>query len=228
MLEEYNAKNIEYNGKKLTEYEALQEQRYIERNIRRWKREESAMKAAELPSAEASAKIGIWSGRQKDSLKQTGLKRQRDRESVSKNSYIPLKNRDIIKLNKESEIAISKMEFSALADYTGKLSNRAVRRWYLHQDSLIPERIDRRNSLEEQAKQAFEMRNINRSHARDLMRDKELRKKLDINDPNKSFEELIENKMTRKGMSRREAVKDILKTATKTRKSVNRKFGLED
>lgn len=84
LLDSYNEKKYEYNGKSLTEYEASQIQRKIERNIRRWKREEAAMKAAELPSAEASAKIGIWSGRQKDFLKQTGLKADGTRTIVGK------------------------------------------------------------------------------------------------------------------------------------------------
>lgn len=74
MLREYNAKDIEYNGQRMTEYEALQEQRNIERHIRRWKREETAMKAAGLDTGEASAKVREWNGRYKDFLEQTGLK----------------------------------------------------------------------------------------------------------------------------------------------------------
>lgn len=74
MLEEYNAKNIEYDGKKLTEYEALQEQRYIERNIRRWKREEAAMSAAGLDASEATAKVREWNRKHRYFLEQTGLK----------------------------------------------------------------------------------------------------------------------------------------------------------
>lgn len=83
-LEEYNAKNIEYNGKKLTEYEALQEQRYIERNIRRWKREEAAMSAAGLDASEATAKVREWNRKHKDFLEQTGLKADGTRTVVGK------------------------------------------------------------------------------------------------------------------------------------------------
>lgn len=36
-LDEMNAKKYTYNGEKLSEYEASQKQRAIERNIRRWK-----------------------------------------------------------------------------------------------------------------------------------------------------------------------------------------------
>ena len=73
-----------------------------------------------------------------------------------------------------------------------------------------------------------ELRNKFRTQARELMADQEKRKQLDITDPNKSFEELILDKMKRKNLSREEAIADILRTATKTRKSVNKKLGLED
>jgi len=74
LLEEYEAKNFEYNGKKMTEYEALQEQRKLERQIRRWKREQNALQAAGLDIGEAAAKVREWNGRHKDFLEQTGLK----------------------------------------------------------------------------------------------------------------------------------------------------------
>jgi hypothetical protein len=82
-LKDMNAKKYEYNGKKLTEYEATQIQRYIERNIRRWKREFKAMEAAGQPTDEAAAKIRSWQERQKDFIRQTGLKRQYDRENIA-------------------------------------------------------------------------------------------------------------------------------------------------
>lgn len=78
-MREYNAKDIEYNGQRMTEYEALQEQRNIERHIRRWKREETAMKAAGLETGEASAKIKSWQEKEKDFLRQTGLKKDGSR-----------------------------------------------------------------------------------------------------------------------------------------------------
>lgn len=76
------AKDYEYNNEKMTEYEATQKQRTIERNIRRWKREYKGMEAAGLPTDEAAAKISQWQNIQKDFLKQTGLKRQTDREQI--------------------------------------------------------------------------------------------------------------------------------------------------
>ena len=84
LLKEYQAKDYEYNGVRMTEYEALQEQRKIERNIRRWKREQNALQAAGLDSGEASAKIAEWNRRQKDFLEQTGLKADGTRVAVGK------------------------------------------------------------------------------------------------------------------------------------------------
>ena len=81
-LEELNAKKYTYNGEKLTEYEANQKQRYIERQIRRWKREYKAMEAAGLPTDEAAAKLNQWHRKMDDFIKQTGLKRQSNREEL--------------------------------------------------------------------------------------------------------------------------------------------------
>jgi hypothetical protein len=81
-LDQMNAKKYTYNGEKLTEYEASQKQRYIERQIRRWKREQRAMEAAGQPTEEAAAKLAKWQDIQRDFIKQTGLKRQYDRENI--------------------------------------------------------------------------------------------------------------------------------------------------
>lgn len=107
------------------------------------------------------------------------------------------------------------------------LSNLDARKWYLAHDKKIPDLIDKSGSIEEQARQAFELRNGFRTITRDMMEEQETRKELDKTDPNKTFEELLESKMRRKGLTREEAVADILRTATKTRSSVNKKLGLE-
>ncbi|MEA5057468.1 MAG: phage minor capsid protein [Anaerotignum propionicum] len=95
-LKGYNSKNVEYNGQKMTEYEASLQQRSIERNIRRWKREKKAMEAAGLPTEEASAKISKWQAAQREFIDQTGLKRQYGREQIYTN--------DVVKSGKDSII----------------------------------------------------------------------------------------------------------------------------
>ena len=107
-----------------------------------------------------------------------------------------------------------------------KMDNVGVRRWYIEQVSKIPEGID--DSMVERAKAAFEARNKIRSEARDMMLDEETRKKLEKEHPNKTFEELVEFKMKRKGMTREEAIADIYKTATKTNADVNKELGIKD
>lgn len=87
MLENYNAEKYEYNGQKMTEYEASQKQREIERNIRRWKRENKAMEAAGLDTSESAEKVRYWQARQRDFVRQTGLKRQYSREQVGSVTY---------------------------------------------------------------------------------------------------------------------------------------------
>lgn len=84
LLREYEDPKYEYNGQKMTEYEALQRQREIERNIRRWKREKQALSAIDGDTTEAADKLKRWNAAQRDFLEQTGLKRQRSREAVPK------------------------------------------------------------------------------------------------------------------------------------------------
>ena len=83
-LEGYSEPKYEYNGEMLTHYEASQKQRQIERNIRRWKREELAMEVAGLDSSKAHEKVRAWQAKQRDFVRQTGLKRQYNREQIGK------------------------------------------------------------------------------------------------------------------------------------------------
>lgn len=81
-LEEMDAKNIEYNGAKYSEYEASQIQRGIERQIRAAKRTVAALEAG---GQDASAERKILRDLQKqytDFTKQTGIKKQSARTQV--------------------------------------------------------------------------------------------------------------------------------------------------
>ena len=122
---------------------------------------------------------------------------------------------------------LNRMDFADMGDLRGTLGNKEVRQWHKYHDEHIPDLLDTSKSLEEQARQACELRNTHRTQARELMKDQKLRKQLDETDPNKSFEELLADKMQCKNLTREQAVQDILNTATKTRKSVNKALGLE-
>ena len=86
-LKKLDEPKYEYNGQKLTEYEASQIQRNNERQIRRWQREYAAMEAAGLDTSEAATKIRHWQEEQNAFLKETGLERQYDREFIGQFDY---------------------------------------------------------------------------------------------------------------------------------------------
>lgn len=81
-LSHLDDEKYKYNGKALTQYQAEQQQRALERSVRRYKREEYAMGKAGLSTAEASAKVKEAQGRVRDFTKQTGLRRDLDREKI--------------------------------------------------------------------------------------------------------------------------------------------------
>ncbi len=123
------------------------------------------------------------------------------------------------------EELIADLENDANSD-TIKMNDREVRKWYVENVAHIPDGIDHSLPFEKQARMAFEARNKLRTNARNMMENIEKKEKLDKERPNHTFEELVESKMKRKGMTREEAIKDIYTTATKTNKNVNNKFGL--
>ena len=133
----------------------------------------------------------------------------------------------IMKLSEQEEKVIAERTFDEIKRLTGKLDNRATRRWYLAQDAKIPSLVDENLSMLEQAVWSSVLRNQNRTWARDLMFDQEARRGLDISEPNRSFEELIERKITKYGMTREEAIQDNFRSASVTRASVNEKLGLK-
>lgn len=128
-----------------------------------------------------------------------------------------LKEKGLVKETLEKGVQSSKI----------KLSNIEVRKRYVQAVADIKNNIDSSLPMEEKARKAFEARNRIRTQARDMMADEKTRKQLDTERPNKTFEELIQSKMNRKGMSREEAIQDIYKTATKTNENVNKELGLE-
>lgn len=81
-LSHLDDEKYKYNGKTLTQYQAEQQQRALERSVRRYKREEYAMSKAGLSTTEASAKVKEAQGRVRDFTKQTGLRRDYNREKI--------------------------------------------------------------------------------------------------------------------------------------------------
>lgn len=81
-LAKLEEKNIEYNGVKMTEYEASQVQRSIEREIRKQKRTIAALEAAGEDASAYRSKLRNANKSYRDFTEQTGLKQQRQRTQV--------------------------------------------------------------------------------------------------------------------------------------------------
>lgn len=82
-LDRMEHKEFNYNGQEMTRYEASQYQRYLERNIRAYKRQYLAEEAAGVDTTRTSAKLAQWRARQKDFLDKTGLDEDNIRHRVS-------------------------------------------------------------------------------------------------------------------------------------------------
>lgn len=85
-LKEMNKKDVEYNGKKMTKYEARQKQRAIERKIRQWKRTADIQKAGGVDDTSARVKLGEWQKIAQDFTDKTGLRRDYEREYIGTKS----------------------------------------------------------------------------------------------------------------------------------------------
>lgn len=122
------------------------------------------------------------------------------------------------------------MNKDTLSKYIGKdivlTDNQHVREWYYANVTDIPNHTDKAQPFEIQVKQAFELRNKYKHDARVAMSDKEIVKMLNKKRPAQTFQGLLKSKMECKGMTKEEALEDILKTAFKTNLDVNKEFGL--
>jgi hypothetical protein len=85
-LKSYDAKEIEYNGKKMSVYEAEQKMRTFERNIRSWKRQANALEAGGLDNSFEKQKIKEWNKRYKDFAEKTEINKQNNRLAIYNNN----------------------------------------------------------------------------------------------------------------------------------------------
>ena len=106
------------------------------------------------------------------------------------------------------------------------LSDVDARKWYLAQEAKIPDLIDYSQSLEQQAYQAFSLRNQYRTTARELMTDRIKAESLYKTDPNRTWEQIIQKQID-KGLSGDDIYREIIKSSKRSRKSVNNSLGLE-
>lgn len=82
-LDEYANKTVTLpDGRVVSQYEASQIQRGIERHIRDWKRQAGALGAAGLDNIDELAKVKEWQAKMRLFVKETGLIRQSAREQI--------------------------------------------------------------------------------------------------------------------------------------------------
>ena len=251
-LESLDSKTYEYGGETYTNYEAGQKQRAYERAIRAEKRYlaglNSAYNEAKDNTLRQSIKYEMESTAVNLKRKEAELKhfcKATDRRIDTTRTQVhavkdasgkivgfdkSAAQRAIDLTIKGDKIILGKsvfLESDYIPKWKGKFDNKEVRLWYVHKTGKIPKQTDQILDLEERAKMACRLRNKYRFEAREMMRDQSERKRLDYRDPIKGFEELIKEKMDDLGLDRLAATEYILNSATRTRKSVNIKLGLE-
>ncbi len=98
-----------------------------------------------------------------------------------------------------------------------------TRRWYIKQEKKIKKKVDRSLSVKGQAKQAFKLRNKYRTKARVLMKDRQLAKKLNKEEKNMTWRQII-NKYKAKGYKGDDVYKKILKASSTSRTKLTKKL----
>lgn len=93
-------KKITYNGNKLTEYEATQEQRKIEREIRKQKRKVAALEAVGEDASAERAKLRKAQKSYTDFTEQTGIRKQSARTQIATAKA----EREVRKANKTADV----------------------------------------------------------------------------------------------------------------------------
>ncbi|MDR2992797.1 MAG: hypothetical protein LBV11_03030, partial [Bacillus cereus] len=140
-------------------------------------------------------------------------------------------------INLAQKVALSTKEIqtaSTLTELAAKLKlpvNPAVssltpyqaRVWYSWRKASIRDMLDKTKSLEEQAKQAFNLRNEIRTGTRSVMKDKDIAEFLNKNEPNRIWEDMITNTKN-KGFSGDDVWEEIISSSMKGRDVVDNIF----
>jgi len=82
-LDEINNKTVSFNGKEISQTDASQIQRSLERNVRKYKREASALESAGIDNSIELSMVRKYQGQLRSFVKETGLYRQPAREVIN-------------------------------------------------------------------------------------------------------------------------------------------------
>ena len=108
----------------------------------------------------------------------------------------------------------------------GTFDGVSVRKWYHKQLDVIPGKVDQTQSIRNQARQAFEMRNQARIDARALMADRAKALEFDVTDPIRIWQEQIKYAAEVRGKKGSEIWEYILESSTRSRAIVDAASGL--
>jgi RHS repeat-associated protein len=108
---------------------------------------------------------------------------------------------------------------------TGTLGAKSTRIWYLDQLKTIPGLIDKTLPLQQQSRQAFELRNAFKAEARNLMNNWQYAEILDNLEPAKSWTQMIQRAIE-KGNKGDNIYQYIIDASQRSDPNVNRLFGL--
>ncbi|WP_210414530.1 hypothetical protein, partial [Leptospira gomenensis] len=106
----------------------------------------------------------------------------------------------------------------------GTLSDREARAWYLANEATIPDLINKTLPLQDQAKQAFELRNAFRSASRDLMSDRVEAAKLAAEQKNMTWGQVVE-KYESMNLHGDALWRAIIESSQRSRSSINSGLG---
>ncbi|QRN52051.1 LysM peptidoglycan-binding domain-containing protein [Dyella caseinilytica] len=106
----------------------------------------------------------------------------------------------------------------------GSLSNVDARNWYLNQESQIPSMLDTSQSLENQANQAWALRNYFRTGARDAMADQDLAQQLMETNPNMTWDQTVQKYSGQ--YSGDEVWQQIINASQRSNPGVNQSLGV--
>jgi filamentous hemagglutinin len=105
------------------------------------------------------------------------------------------------------------------------LSDVEARRWYLDSEAKIAGMIDKTKPLEQQARQAVNLRNQFRTQAREAMSNQQAAEELFSAKPNKTWEQLVREYESR-GFSGNALYEEIIRASQRSNVEVNRNLGV--
>lgn len=125
----------------------------------------------------------------------------------------------------KANAGLSKFAVKGPGNLAGTMSNVEARTWYLKQEASIPGLINKDLSLQQQARQAFNLRNQFRTQTREMMSDRELAASLNKTDPNLTWNQVVK-KYSGQGLKGDDLWNEIIQSSTRSRQSVNSSLGL--